>query len=192
MATLGLMNVSSVEEFERRALEAERSRVPLFLRIGRGVALCLYAITVVVVVLLLLAFVLRLAGASTDASFVRWVYRSSESAMRPFRGIFPVREVGDASVLDISLLFGALAYVVAATGIDALYRGASDRLVRRELEIARARADADAVRVQFETLEQQAAYAADQQYRAQQFAAQQEAMRRQAEQAAADPWRPPN
>ncbi len=183
--------MSSVEEFERRALEAERSRVPLFLKVGRVIAWCLYAITSVVVVLLLLAFVLRLTGASTDASFVRWVYRSSESAMRPFRGIFPVKEVGDASVLDVSLLFGALAYVAAATGIDALYRGATDRLARRELEIARARADADAVRMQFETLQQQAAYAADQQYRAQQFAAQQEAIRRQAEQAAADPRRPP-
>jgi hypothetical protein len=80
--------------------------------------------------------------------------------MRPFRGIFPVKEVGDASVLDASLLFGAIAYLALATGIDALYRGASDRLTRRELEIKRARAEADSVRLQFEALQAQAQYAA--------------------------------
>jgi uncharacterized protein YggT (Ycf19 family) len=143
-----------------------------------------------VVVILLIAFVLRLLGASTDASFTRWIYRSSESAMRPFRGIFPVKEVGDASVFDASLLFGAIAYMALASGIDALYRGASDRLTRRQLEIVRARADADNVRLQFESLQQQAVYAAAQQQSAQQFAAQQEAIRRQAEQAAADARRP--
>lgn len=184
------MSMSSVHEFEARARDAEESPVPLFLKVGRGIAWCLYAITVVVIVILVLAFVLRLVGASTDAAFVRWVYRSSESAMRPFRGIFPVKEVGDVSVLDASLLFGALAYLAAATGIDALYRGASDRLARRQFDIARARADADAVRVQFDALQQQAAYAAAQQQSAQQFAAQQEALRRQAEQAAADARRP--
>jgi uncharacterized protein YggT (Ycf19 family) len=184
------MNTTSVQEFEARAREAEASQVPMFLKVGRGIAWCLYAITVVVIGVLLLAFVLRLVGASTDAAFVRWVYRSSESAMRPFRGIFPVKEVGDVSVLDASLLFGALTYLAVATGIDALYRGASDRLARREADIVRARADADSVRVQFDALQQQAAYAAAQQQSAQQFAAQQEAIRIQAEQAAAG-LRPP-
>jgi uncharacterized protein YggT (Ycf19 family) len=179
------MTTSSVEAYEARAREAEGSSVPTFLRIGRAVTWFLYAVVVVVIVVLLMAFVLRLVGASTDAAFTRWVYRSSESAMRPFRGIFPVKEVGEVSVLDASLLFGAAAYLCLATGIDALYRGASDRLMRREQDIARARADADSVRMQFESAVQQAQFAAAQQQSAQQFAAQQEALRRQAEQAAA-------
>ena len=188
------MTMNSVQEFEPRAREAEGSPMPAFLRLGRAVAWFLYAVVLAVVVILAIAFVLRLMGASTDASFTRWIYRSSESAMRPFRGIFPVKEVGDASVLDASLLFGAIAYLALATGLDALYRGASDRLTGRQLEITRARADADSVRLQFEAMQQQAQYTAAQQasaqLSAQQFAAQQEAIRRQAEQAAADARRP--
>ena len=152
--------MNTVQEFETRAREAEGSTAPTFLRLGRGIAYFLYAVVLAVVVILAFAFVLRLLGASTDAAFTRWIYRSSESAMRPFRGIFPVKEVGDASVLDASLLFGAIAYLALATGLDALYRGASDRLVRRQLEIQRARADADSVRLQFEALQAQAQYAA--------------------------------
>lgn len=185
------MSVHSVQEFEARAREAEASSAPAFLKIGRAIAWFVYAVAMVVVVVLLMAFVLRLVGASTDAAFTRWVYRNAESAMRPFRGIFPVKEVGEVSVLDASLLFGAVAYLALATGVDALYRGASDRLTRRQHEIAQARADADSVRLQFEALQQQAQYAAAQQQSAQQFAAQQEAIRRQAEQAAAAA-RPPH
>lgn len=152
---------SSVEEFETRARGAEGSPLPTFLRLGRAIAWFLYAVVVAVVLILTTAFVLRLLGASTDAAFTRWIYRSSESAMRPFRGIFPVKVAGDASVLDVSLLFGAIVYLALATGLDALYRGASDRLTRRQLEIARARADADSVRLQFEALRAQARFAAE-------------------------------
>jgi uncharacterized protein YggT (Ycf19 family) len=181
-----IMTMTSVQEYEARAREAEDSPVPTFLRIGRAVTWFLYAVVVVVVIVLMTAFVLRLVGASTDAAFTRWVYRSSESAMRPFRGIFPVKEVGEVSVLDASLLFGAAAYLCLATGIDALYRGASDRLARRENDIARARADADTVRMNFDLAQQQAQFAAAQQLSAQQFAAQQEALRRQTDQAVSD------
>ncbi len=185
------MSINSVNEYEARARAAEESSTPLFLKVGRGVVWFVYAIVVVIIVVLLLAFVLRLVGASTDAAFTRWVYRSSESAMRPFRGIFPVREVGEVSVLDPSLLFGAVAYIVLATGIDALYRWVGQRLDTEQRSVAQARADADSVRLQFEALQQQAAFAAAQQQSAQHFAAQQEAIRRQAEQAAAAAQRPP-
>lgn len=153
--------------------------MPMFLKIGRALVWFLYAVTVVTVVMLLLAFLLRLLGASTDAAFTRWVYRSSESMMRPFRGIFPVKEVGDQSVVDVSLLFGAIAYLMVAIGVDALYQRIDRRLRREEAEIANARANADSVRLQFEAQQQQAQYAAQQQAAAQQFAAQQEAIRRQ-------------
>ena len=178
------MSEQSVQEYERRAQVAEASKTPLFLKLGKGLVWFLYAVTVVTVAILVLAFVLRLVGASTDAAFTRWVYRSSESMMRPFRGIFPVTEVGEqgVSVVDVSLLFGALIYLFVALGVDALYQRVSRRLHREEVEIATARANADAVRLQFEAQQQQAAYAAQQQAQAQQFALQQEALRRQQQQ----------
>lgn len=146
--------MSTVEEFERRAQHAEQSPVPIFLKIGRGLVWFVYAFVVVNLVIMAMAFVLQLFGASTDATFVQWVYRNSEFAMRPFRGIFPSREFGNASVLDTSLLFGAIVYVSLAVGIDALFHWLNRRIAQQESDTAYARAQADAVRVQAELLGQ--------------------------------------
>lgn len=144
------MSATTVYEYEQRAQELERSKVPMFLKIAQWVVWAVYAIVVVNVILLVMAFVLRLFGASTDAEFTQWVYRSTEFAMRPFRGIFPTHEVGEASVLDLSLLFGALMYILLAVGLDAGVDAIRRRVVDREQRAARARAEADAVRRQYE------------------------------------------
>jgi uncharacterized protein YggT (Ycf19 family) len=154
---------TTVADYERRAEEAAASPVPTFLKIGRVVVWCIYALALVAVVILLLAFLLRLFGASTDASFTRWMYRSAESIMRPFRGIFPTRQLNDVSVFDPSLLFGAICYTVAAVGADALHHWLSRRLSQQEADIARARAEADATRAEFER-QQAAVQLAAQQY----------------------------
>lgn len=86
-----------------------------------------YAWLLVTLALLLLAFVLLLFGASPEASFVEWVYRSTERAMAPFRGMFQPVPLGDASVLDTSLLFAAIIYTLAAL----LLRAAIDWLTAR-------------------------------------------------------------
>jgi len=173
------MSVNSVQEFEQRAREAEESPAPVLWKFAKAVVWFVYAIVTAVVIILLLAFVLRLVGASTDAAFTRWVYRSSESAMRPFRGIFPTKELGDASEFDASLLFGAVVYLCVALGVDGLHRAIDRRISGHAREVAQLRAQADEVRVLFESQQQQAMYAAQQQYTAQQFAAQQEMLRRQ-------------
>lgn len=144
------MQPSTVAEYERRASEAEESPVPTFLKIGRVVVWCIYALALVAVVILLLAFTLRLFGASTDASFTQWVYRSADSIMRPFRGIFPTRQISDVSVFDPSLLFGAICYTVAALAADAFHHWLSRRLNTREAEIAKLRTDADNARHELE------------------------------------------
>lgn len=150
--------MSTVDEFERRAQEAEQSPLPMFLRVGRGVVWFAYAFVVVNLVLFALAFVLRLFGASPDAGFTQWVYRNTEFAMRPFRGIFPSREFGRASVLDTSLMFGALVYLFVAMGLDALLHRMTDRLRREQETTAQARAQADAIRLQAELAERLTAH----------------------------------
>jgi uncharacterized protein YggT (Ycf19 family) len=163
---------TTVDTFEQRARAAEASHVPMFLKLGRIVVRVLYVIVMVIVVILMMAFVLRLFGASTDAAFTRWVYRNAESAMRPFRGIFPTRELGDVSVLDVSLLFGAFMYLLIAIGFDAAFHSLSTRLERKEYEVAQARAQADAARYHLETQTLEAQQALARQVLAQQLAAQ--------------------
>lgn len=124
------------EKYAREADAAENSALPLLLKFARGVVWFFYAVILVQVLLLLTAFVLRLLGASTDAPFTRWIYRSSDRSMEPFRGIFPPTEVGEVSVLETSLLFAAVVYVVAALVLDLVLRwlagktASEDRRVR--------------------------------------------------------------
>ena len=107
-------------EYEQRAQELERSNVPTYLKIAQWVVWAVYVIVVVNVILLVTAFVLRLFGASTDAEFTQWVYRSTEFAMRPFRGIFPSHTGENGSVIDFAVLFAIIAYGILAMAFHAL------------------------------------------------------------------------
>jgi uncharacterized protein YggT (Ycf19 family) len=166
------MAQSTIDQFEQRAAEAERSPLPTFLRIGRTLVGFLYVIVVATVIILLAAFVLRLLGASTDAAFTRWVYRNADLAMRPFRGIFPTRDVGAVSVLDVSLLFAVFVYVMLAIVVDAVLQSVTNRLERARYTIAQLRSQADAARLHLDTQALDAQRAMAQQLLAQQLAAQ--------------------
>jgi uncharacterized protein YggT (Ycf19 family) len=170
-------NDPMVQNYERRAEEYEHSPQRALLRAARVVVWLVYAFALVTGVLLTTAFFLQLAGANPDASFVEWVYRSTDRAMRPFRGIFPTQELDGSSVLDFSYLVAAIVYFVIALLVDALHRWLTGRLRRQEWEARRARAQADmaAQRVvdQQHADDQFARQAAAREYAAQQAAAQQ-------------------
>lgn len=134
------MDVSLSEQYEREAQAVARSAVPVLIKFARAVVWFFYAVIVVQVLLLLTAFVLRLFGASTDAAFTRWVYRSSDRSMEPFRGIFPSTEVGEVSVLDASLLFAAVVYVVVALLLDLALRWLSGKAASQDRRVRDLRA----------------------------------------------------
>jgi uncharacterized protein YggT (Ycf19 family) len=91
----------------------------LILRVAKGVTLFVYAVVVVNLVILSIGFVLRLFGASTDASFTRCVYRNVDRIMEPFRGMFPSAPVTGRSVMDFSLLFAMIVYCIVGIGLHA-------------------------------------------------------------------------
>jgi uncharacterized protein YggT (Ycf19 family) len=105
--------------------------IPVLLKIGRVLVYILYVIVMIDVVLLLMTFFLELFGASTDASFTQWVYRSSARAMEPFRGIFPSHPISDTSVWDSSVLFAALIYSFIALGFHIAYEWFGHQITRR-------------------------------------------------------------
>ncbi len=69
-------------------------------------------------------FVLKLFGANAENGFVNWLYNTSGELLDPFRGIFPVRVVDGAFVVEFSTIFAIIVYMLAgllvATLIDAL------------------------------------------------------------------------
>lgn len=87
---------------------------------ARALVIVVYVMALVTFVILTLGFFLLLAGASSEASFVEWVYRNTNRAMEPFRGMFPIREIDGQSVFDASLLFAAAVYGFFAIGLHAL------------------------------------------------------------------------
>jgi len=98
-------------------------------RWSRFLVLFLYAITIVAIVLLVIAFFLKLFGASPEASFTQWVYKSAGRVLEPFRGIFPAVEGESGSVLDFSILFAILMYGIAALAIHSLIEWLDRKLV---------------------------------------------------------------
>jgi uncharacterized protein YggT (Ycf19 family) len=89
------------------------------IKTGQVLLWLVYVWVSVTLVLLLLAFILQLFGANPTAGFVQWVYRSTERAMAPFRGIFEPVTLSDQSVLDVSVLFAMIVYTFVALGLHA-------------------------------------------------------------------------
>ena len=102
------------------------------LKVGRVLLWLVYVWVAITLVLLLLTFILELFGANPTAGFVEWVYRSSERAMAPFRGIFEPVTLSDKSVVDISVLFAMIVYGFVALGLHLLIEWLTRMLQREE------------------------------------------------------------
>lgn len=105
------------------------------LLVSRAVSYVVYAYVIIVEIILFLGFLLLLLGANPSSSFVEWVYRSMDRAMRPFRGIFEPVELGTTqadvpSVLDTSVLFAMIVYAILAIAIHAMLEWLTARLSR--------------------------------------------------------------
>jgi len=106
------------------------------LTITRWVVLFLYGYLVLTEIILVLAFFLQLFAASTSASFTQWVYRASDRALEPFRGIFPTLTGEHGSVLDLSILFAMLMYGIFAMAVHALIEWIDRRIAAARYKAA--------------------------------------------------------
>jgi len=75
--------------------------------------------------LLLFRLVLKLFAANEGASFVRWIYQTSEPLLKPFEGMLPT-VVESGAVVEMSTLFAIMVYAVVGylliAIVDAVYR----------------------------------------------------------------------
>lgn len=108
------------ERHERQPELVDDRTIDLMVLAARALVLVIYTVVLVTFAILALGFFLHLAGASGEASFVEWVYRNTERAMEPFRGMFPIERLDDRSTFDPSLLFAAAFYGFFAIGLHAV------------------------------------------------------------------------
>lgn len=90
------------------------------MRFARWFGWFVWAYFTFVVIILTMSFFLLLFNANPDVEFVAWVYRSSDRAMEPFRGIFPTETAGNGSVIDFSILFAMIVYGIIASLVSSL------------------------------------------------------------------------
>lgn len=97
----------------------------------------------VAITLLTLRFFLLLFGANPSSSFTEWIYNSSAIVLQPFRGIFNSRVVSEetGSILDVSVLFAIIMYMLLAYWMGTLIEAWEDRrLTNHKRQAARQRA----------------------------------------------------
>ena len=112
------------------------------IKVGRVLLWLVYIWVAITLVLLFLSFILELFGANPTAGFVDWVYRSTQRAMAPFRGIFEPVTLSDKSVLDVSVLFAMIVYGFVALGLHLAIEWFT-RMLRAD-EVRQQRQDAEA------------------------------------------------
>lgn len=71
-------------------------------------------ITAIVVALLGLELLLKLLGAKPTLILFEWIYKIGDFLGSPFAGILPSYTFGSRFVLDFSILFAMIAYVIFA------------------------------------------------------------------------------
>jgi hypothetical protein len=123
-------------EIDRSTVHPVR-RAALWL--SRAISYVAYAYLMIVEIILFLGFLLLLLGANPSSSFVEWVYRSMDRAMRPFRGIFEPIEIGVTqadvpSIFETSVVFAMIVYAILALVIHALTEWLNGRLHRLDRE----------------------------------------------------------
>ena len=109
--------------------------------VARVISYLIYFYVVVVEIILVIGFFLLLFGANPSAGFTEWAYRNLDRVMEPFRGIFTPIQLGTTSgnveaVLDTSVLFAMIVYLIIGMLLSGLTRWLSQRL--RYLDAAEA------------------------------------------------------
>jgi uncharacterized protein YggT (Ycf19 family) len=94
--------------------------VPGYLKFSKVIVWLLYFWVMIGVVSLSLRVFLLAFSASTQSSFVEFVYKVSSDYLQPFRGIWPPRTVNETGYLDVAAIFAIIVYLFIAWGFRAL------------------------------------------------------------------------
>ena len=102
---------------------------------GRGVAYFANGFLYFANVMLLFRVFFLLFSANPSTPFVQWVYNVTNDLIAPFRGIFPIKPVGETGYLDISAIFAIIFYLILSAVITNLihYLDAKKRKLETEL-----------------------------------------------------------
>jgi uncharacterized protein YggT (Ycf19 family) len=116
-------------------------------RFAKVLVWLVYAYFVAAVIILIMTFFLELFNASPDAGFTQWVYRSADSVLAPFEGIFPAVQAENGSVIDFAVLFAIIMYGIFAMVVHALVTWLDERVQIQKRRVQKAEREAAAALV---------------------------------------------
>lgn len=106
-----------------------------FIKFSRIISYIVYAFVIIAVVSLSFGFFLLLFGANTDTPFVQFIYNIGYEFMQPFRGIFPVRSIGETGYFSATALFAIIVYLMAGAALQSLIAYINVKMVKHEKEL---------------------------------------------------------
>ena len=109
----------------------------LFLNVSKALTYVVYGYMILAVVFLSLGFILLLFGANQSVPFTEFVYKVAAEFLQPFRGIFPVREVGETGYFSASALFAIVVYMLLALSVNSLITYITSKMIKHQAELDR-------------------------------------------------------
>ena len=109
----------------------------LFLKTSKVLTYIVYAYMVLAVVFLSLGFILLLFGANQTVPFTEFVYKVAAEFLQPFRGIFPLKEIGEAGYFSASALFAIVVYMLLALAVNTLITYITSKMIKHQQELDR-------------------------------------------------------
>lgn len=81
-------------------------------------------------VLLVFRFILKLFAANPQASFVSWIYQTTDPLLQPFLLAFPTPSVGGGYTLEFTTLFALFVYAFAGYLVQEVLAVIDSRSIR--------------------------------------------------------------
>lgn len=110
----------------------------VFIKGARVLTYLVYAYAITACGFLATGFFLLLFSANSSTAFVKFVYDTAAIFLAPFRGIFPVKPVGETGYFSSSALFAIIMYMLLALGMHALINYLTMKMVNSQRELDRA------------------------------------------------------
>ena len=107
----------------------------MFIKGSRILTYLVYGYALIASGFLSVAFFLLLFSANASTPFVRFVYDTAQFFLTPFRGIFPLKPVGDTGYFSSSALFAILMYLLLALAMHALINYVTFKMVEYQNKI---------------------------------------------------------
>ncbi|MCA9324652.1 YggT family protein [Candidatus Saccharibacteria bacterium] len=102
--------------------------VPAYLKAGKVVGYAMYIWVVFGIIVLGLRVFLLAFSANSSTPFVEFIYNTSDTFLQPFRGIFPLKEVGQTGYLDVAAMFAMIIYGLLGWGFSSLTSYFQDKI----------------------------------------------------------------